>query len=178
MNGSHVYNKIHFRIHAGERKMPCFPQNPLLFVIFTKFSHFFHISERKSPLRLRKGRFISRYHLHYIEETLLYISSCSLTGTNPGPPTSPRPLWSVQRSGSKATFRISFPLAPLSLWAAFSVRMTPAYSSFSSPFAHKLLNMIASGGKFVKVINRNLRIAVDFTGLGIDLLIFCFYNAL
>ena len=23
--------------------MPCFPQNPLLFVIFTKFSHFFHI---------------------------------------------------------------------------------------------------------------------------------------
>lgn len=70
-----------------------------------------------------------------------------------------------QRSGSKATFRISYPWAPLSLMGSLLCQNDTCVLLFFIAFAHKLLNMIASGGGFVKVINRKLRMRSDFMSL-------------
>ena len=91
----------------------------------------------------------SRYHLYYIEETPLYISSYSLTGTTPGPPT----VTSAFLLQSYLLHLCS--QVPRSQWASLSVRTTYAYSSFSTHLTGlstmKLQNIIATEVLFVKV---------------------------
>lgn len=108
--------------------------------------HFLIIKKR--PLFSQRA-IDSRYHLYYIEETPLYISSYSLTGTTPGPPT----VTSAFLLQSYLLHLCS--QVPRSQWASLSVRTTYAYSSFSTHLTGlstmKLQNIIATEVLFVKV---------------------------
>ena len=53
----------------------------------SRFHTFFTIQGKKRHPSFSQRAIDSRYHLYYIEETPLYISSYSLTGTTPGSPT-------------------------------------------------------------------------------------------
>ena len=103
---------------------------------------------KKRPLFSQRA-IDSRYHLYYIEETPLYISSYSLTGTTPGPPT-------VTSAFLLQSYLLHlYSQVPRSQWASLSVRTTYAYSSFSTHLTGlstmKLQNIIATEVLFVKV---------------------------
>lgn len=108
--------------------------------------HFLIIKKR--PLFSQRA-IDSRYHLYYIEETPLYISSYSLTGTTPGPPT-------VTSAFLLQSYLLHlYSQVPRSQWASLSVKTTYAYSSFSTHLTGlstmKLQNIIATEALFVKV---------------------------
>ena len=116
-------------------------------VVFIYLEYTFLIY-KKNALYSHKGRLI-RGTTFIIQKKLLYISSYSLTGTTPGPPTV-----------TSAILLQSYLLhlcsqVPRSQWASLSVRTTYAYSSSSTHLTGlstmKLQNIIATEVLFVKV---------------------------